>query len=154
MESLFLFPVLKLDKYLYLKKSKKNRRERRLRIDIQFSYIFCHCLFEFYSHFNFRYSRKSLYIRLEECSCCAVKGDAVYTSIRIEESLIIDSYLKSRQLKRVEILADGFCIISGWLTCLEALDLTKACDDLIEEAREHMLADANLIYIKIKLIMI
>ena len=91
---------------------------------IQFSHIFCHCLFEFYSDFNFRHSRKSLYIRLEECSCCALKGDAVYTSIRIEESLIIDSYLESRQLKRVEILADWFCIISGWLTCLEALGLT------------------------------
>ena len=34
-------------------------------------------------------------------------------------------------------------MISAWLTCLEALDLTKERDDLIEEARKHMLANAN-----------
>ena len=84
-----------------------------------------------------------MYIRLEECIRCALKEDAVYTSIRNEESLIIDSYLESRQLKRVEIPADGFCMISAWLTCLEALGLKKERDDLIEEAREYMLANAN-----------
>ena len=84
-----------------------------------------------------------MYIRLEECISCALKEDAVYTSIRNEESLIIDSYLESRQRKRVEIPADGFCMISAWLTCLEALGLKKERDDLIEEAREYMLANAN-----------
>ena len=84
-----------------------------------------------------------MYVRLEECIRCALKEDAVYTSIRNEESLIIDSYLESRQLKRVEIPADGFCMISAWLTCLEALGLKKERDDLIEEAREYMLANAN-----------
>ena len=84
-----------------------------------------------------------MYIRLKECIRCALKEDAVYTSIRNEESLIIDSYLESRQLKRVEIPADGFCMISAWLTCLEALGLKKERDDLIEEAREYMLANAN-----------
>ena len=67
----------------------------------------------------------------------------MYTSIKNKESLIIDSYLESRQLKRVEIPADGFCMISAWLTCLEALGLKKERDDLIEEAREYMLANAN-----------
>ena len=85
-----------------------------------------------------------MYIRLEECIRCAPKEDAVYTrSIRNEESIIIDSYLESRQLKRAEIPADGFCMISAWLTCLEALGLKKERDDLIEEAREYMLANAN-----------
>ena len=77
-----------------------------------------------------------MYIRLEECIRCVLKEDAVYTSIRNEESLIIDSYLESRQLKRVEIPADGFCMISAWLTCLEALGLQKECENVIEEARE------------------
>ena len=67
----------------------------------------------------------------------------MYTFIRNEESLIIDIYLESRQLKRVEMTADGFCMISAWLTCLEALGLKKERDDLIEEAREYMLANAN-----------
>ena len=34
-------------------------------------------------------------------------------------------------------------MILAWLTCLEALGLTKECDDLIKTAREHMLANAN-----------
>ena len=67
----------------------------------------------------------------------------MYTFIRNEESLIIDIYLESRQLKRVEMTADGFCMISAWLICLEALGLKKERDDLIEEAREYMLANAN-----------
>ena len=100
-------------------------------------------LFEFYSRFHFRHSRNNLYIRLEECIHCALKKDAVYTSTRNKEGLIIDSYLESRQLKRIEIPADGFCMILAWLTCLEALGLTKERDDLIKEAREHMLANAN-----------
>ena len=36
-------------------------------------------------------------------------------------------------------------MISAWLTCLEALGLKKERDDLIEEAREYMLANANFI---------
>ena len=56
---------------------------------------------------------------------------------------MIDSYLELRQLKRVEIPADGFCMISTWLTCLEALGLKNDRDDLIEEAREYMLANVN-----------
>ena len=51
--------------------------------------------------------------------------------------------MESRQLKRVEIPADGFCMILARLTCLEALGLTKERDDLIEEALEYMLANAN-----------
>ena len=89
------------------------------------------------------HSRNNVNIRLEQCIRCALKEGAVYTSITNEESLIIDSYLESRQLKRVEIPADGFCMISAWLTCLEALGLKKERDDLIEEAREYMLANAN-----------
>ena len=85
--------------------------------------LFRHSLLEFYSRFPFRHSRNNAYIRLEECIRCALKKDAVYIRIRNEESLIIDSYLESRQLKRVEIPADGFCMISAWLTCLEALGL-------------------------------
>ena len=100
-------------------------------------------LFEFYSRFHFRHSRNNLYIRLEECIHCALKKDAVYTSTRNKEGLIIDSYLESRQLKRIEIPADGYCMILAWLTCLEALGLTKERDDLIKKAREHMLANAN-----------
>ena len=84
-----------------------------------------------------------MYIRLEECIRCVLKEDAVYTSIRNEESLIIDSYLESRQLKRVEIPAAGFYMISAWLTCLETLGLKKERDDLIEKAREYMLANVN-----------
>ena len=34
-------------------------------------------------------------------------------------------------------------MILAWLTCLEALGLTKERDDLIKKAREHMLANAN-----------
>ena len=105
--------------------------------------FFRQMLFEFYSRFHFRHSRNNLYIRLEECIHCALKKDAVYTSTRNKEGLIIDSYLESRQLKRIEIPADGFCMILAWLTCLEALGLTKERDDLIKKAREHMLANAN-----------
>ena len=77
--------------------------------------LFCHGLLEFYSRFSFRHSRNNVYIRLAECIRCALKEDAVYTSIRNEESIIIDSYLESQQLKRVEIPTDGFCMISAWL---------------------------------------
>ena len=84
-----------------------------------------------------------MYITLEKCIRCALKEDAVYTFIRNEESLIIDIYLEPGQLKRVEMPANGFCMISAWLTCLESLGLKKEPDDLIEEAREYILANAN-----------
>ena len=74
---------------------------------------------------------------------CSERRCRIYKYKRNEESLMIDNYLESRQLKRVEIPAGEFCMISAWLTCLEVLGLTKECDYLIKEAREHMLANAN-----------
>ena len=68
------------------------------------------------------------------CSICKYRN---------EESFIIDNYLELRQQKRIEILADGFCMISAWLTYVEVSGLTKGRDYLIEEAREHTLANAN-----------
>ena len=37
-------------------------------------------------------------------------------------------------------------MILAWLTCLEALGLTKGRDDLIEEALEYMLANFFFFY--------
>lgn len=47
-------------------------------------HIFRHSLLAFNSRFHFRHSRNKLYMRLEECICCALKEDAVYTSVRDE----------------------------------------------------------------------
>ena len=72
-------------------------------------------------------------------------------SVNRKDTLLWPNLLESQQLKGVEIPTDGNCVISAWLTCLEALRLTKECDDLIEETYA---SKCSMLYIWIKLIMI